>query len=93
METTNPAYAMARKDELIADMRLLKEEAGLQAIFFSIIDIIAEKNITFAISDLEKEALKASFGVDTTNNIADLGGRLSRKKELEPALRMYFEKN
>jgi len=45
------------------------------------------------VSDLEKEALKASFGADTENSMADLGGRLSRKKELEPALRVYFEKN
>jgi manganese-dependent inorganic pyrophosphatase len=93
METTNPAYAMNRKDELLADMRLLKEEAGLQSIFFSIIDIIAEKNTTLVASDIEKNALKTSFNADTENNIADLGGRLSRKKELEPALRTYFENN
>lgn len=93
METTNPGYAMGRKDELIADMITLKNESNLQAIFFSVIDIIAEKNLTFVVSDVEKDALLSAFSADTKDSVADLGGRLSRKKELEPALRAYFEKN
>ena len=93
METTSPAYAMGRKNEIISDMRAPKEETGLNAIFFSVVDILAEKNLTFVAGDVEKEALKASFGADTIDMVADLGGRLSRKKELEPALRAYFEKN
>ncbi len=93
METTSPAYAMGRKNEIISDMRALKEETGLNAIFFSVVDILAEKNLTFVAGDIEKEALKAAFSADTVDMVADLGGRLSRKKELEPALRAYFEKN
>lgn len=58
METTSPAYAMGRKNEIISDMRALKEETGLNAIFFSVVDILAEKNITFVAGDTEKEALK-----------------------------------
>jgi manganese-dependent inorganic pyrophosphatase len=93
METTSPAYAMGRKNEIISDMRALKEESGLHAIFFSVVDILAEKNLTFVAGDREKEALKAAFAADAVDMVADLGGRLSRKKELEPALRAYFEKN
>lgn len=93
METTSPAYAMGRKNEIISDMRALKEETGLNAIFFSVVDILAEKNITFVAGDTEKDALKWAFGADTLDSLADLGNRLSRKKELEPALRVYFEKN
>jgi manganese-dependent inorganic pyrophosphatase len=58
METTSPAYAMGRKNEIISDMRALKEETSLNAIFFSVVDILAEKNITFVAGDTEKEALK-----------------------------------
>lgn len=92
METTNPGYALSRKNEIISDMRLLKEETGLDGIFFSVVDIIGEKNITFVAGDLEKDAIKSAFGVDTTDFTADLGRRLSRKKELEPQVRAYFEK-
>lgn len=92
METTNPDYALGRKDEILEDLKKLKEETGLYAIFFSIIDIVAEKNQTLAISEVEKKALQSAFGVEAIDYIADLGARLSRKKELEPLVRVYFEK-
>ena len=92
METTNPAYALGRKNEIISDLRLLKEETGLDAIFFSVVDIIAEKNTAFVVSDTEKQILKDAFGVETADFTADLGRRLSRKKELEPVVRGVLEK-
>ena len=93
METTSPSYAMGRKNEIISDLRNLKEEAGLDAIFFSVVDILEEKNITFVVGDVEKNALKVVFGIDTTDMIADLGNRISRKKQLNPQLTAYFEAN
>lgn len=91
LETTNSASVMKRKDEIIADLRALKEETDVHAVFFSVVDIFAEKNTTFVISDIEKEAIKSAFKVEIVDNTADLGKRLSRKKELEPAVRAYFE--
>lgn len=58
METTSPSYAMERKNEIISDLRMLKEESDLDAIFFSVVDILAEKNMTFVAGDTEKEAIK-----------------------------------
>jgi manganese-dependent inorganic pyrophosphatase len=92
METTSPNYALSRKNEIIAEMKSLKEETGLHAIFFSVVDILAEKNTTFVSGDLERDALSAVFGAGTQDMIADLGNRMSRKKELEPPLTAYFEK-
>lgn len=92
METTSPEYAMGRKNEIITDMRALKEESGLDAIFFSVVDILEEKNMTFVVGDVEKAAILDAFGAETVDMVADLGKRLSRKKELEPQVRAYFEK-
>lgn len=92
METTNPAYAMGRKDEILADMKKLKEETGLAAIFFSVVDIIAENNITFVLGETEVDIIKWAFGAVTKDSVAQLGKRLSRKKELEPQVRAYMEK-
>lgn len=92
METTNPAYALGRKNEIITDMRALKEETGLDAIFFSVVDILQEKNTIFVVGDIEKAAILEAFWVETVDMVADLGKRLSRKKELEPPVRAYFEK-
>ena len=71
-ETTNPASVLARKNEIIADMRTLKEESELHAIFFSVVDIFAEKNSTFVVSDVEKDAIKNAFSADTIDDVADL---------------------
>ena len=91
METTNPQYALGRKNEIISDLRALKEEKSLDAIFFSIVDILAEKNTALVVSDIEVEVLQEAFLVNTQDFTADLGHRLSRKKELEPAVRKFFE--
>lgn len=91
METTNPEYAFSRKAELLEGLQLLKEEHQLDWIFFSVVDILAEKNATLVIGDSEEKAVKSAFGCTVHDRVADLGNRLSRKKELEPALRKYFE--
>ncbi len=92
METTNPWYAMGRKNEIISDLRILKEEAGLDAIFFSVVDILEEKNTAFVVGDIEKQIIQEAFSAETHDFVADLGKRLSRKKELEPAVRGVMEK-
>ena len=92
METTNPAYAMSRKDEILADMQKLKTENGMDALFFSVIDILAEKNMTFVLGDTEKDIIRSAFHAETSDSLADLGRRLSRKKELEPQVRAFLEK-
>jgi manganese-dependent inorganic pyrophosphatase len=91
METTSPSYAMKRKNELLAEMTLLKDENQLDWIFFSVIDILSEKNTTFVAGPTEEKVLISVFGCNIQDSMADLGNRLSRKKELEPALRKYFE--
>lgn len=92
METTNPSYAMKRKEEILADMQKLKEETGLYAIFFSVVDIIAEKNVTFVLGATEADVIKNAFNAEAKDSVAELGKRLSRKKELEPQVRAYLEK-
>lgn len=64
METTSPEYAMKRKNEIIADMSALKKESQLDWIFFSVIDILAEKNVTLVAGESEEKILVAVFGCD-----------------------------
>lgn len=58
METTSPGYALGRKDEILAEMKKLKAETDLAAIFFSVVDIIAENNITFVLGETEADIIK-----------------------------------
>lgn len=93
METTNPAYGLARKDELLQALQTTKEKDSLDYIFFSIIDIIKEQNYTLVLGDDEAEALSGAFWASTADHVADLWNRMSRKKQMVPQLEEYFQNN
>ncbi|CAF0795268.1 unnamed protein product, partial [Didymodactylos carnosus] len=44
----------------------------------------------FAVSDRENEILKEVFNADVKDNVADLGNRISRKKQIVPDLEAYL---
>ncbi|GGJ54147.1 manganese-dependent inorganic pyrophosphatase [Deinococcus roseus] len=89
METTNPGYALGRKAEILAAMQQEKDAQNLEGVFFSVVDILEETNQTFVLDDAHAETIKGVFGADTQENVADLGNRISRKKQIVPA----FEKH
>lgn len=91
LETTNPEYALGRKDELLAAMEEIKEEEDLYFIMLSVVDIIGEKNSTLVLSGWDSDILRIIFEADIIDNIADLGARLSRKKQIVPELTHFFE--
>lgn len=90
IETTNPAYTLGRKDEIITDLIALKTEQKLDMIFLSVVDILNEKNITIVPTKEDEIIIKAVFGVDTIDHLADLGWRISRKKQIAWPLTDYF---
>jgi manganese-dependent inorganic pyrophosphatase len=91
METTNPSYALKRKDEIVKAMKDIKESDNLEGTFFSVVDIINENNKTFYISDKDKKILMDVFkGIEFEENILDIGNILSRKKEMVPRLEKFL---
>ena len=92
METTNPAYALNRKDDILVAMKRVKARDELDLILFGAIDILNEINTTFVLGEDEEAAIKSAFGVDTYEQLADLGNRISRKKKVVPELQEYFAK-
>ncbi len=89
LETTNPGYAFGRKAEILVWLKELKTEQELDFIMLSIVDILAEQNTTF-ILDEDAPTLEAIFGVEIRDNEANLGNRISRKKQLAPQATDYF---
>ncbi|WP_261663048.1 manganese-dependent inorganic pyrophosphatase [Deinococcus sp. Marseille-Q6407] len=89
-ETTNPGYVLGRQEELLTAMRDLKQQHGLQGMILSVVDILEEHNETLVASGTEAAALQGAFGVQVADGRADLGSRISRKKQLVPALEDYF---
>lgn len=90
METTNPGYALGRKAEILAAMQQEKDAKGLTGVFFSVVDILEETNQTFVLDDAHAEIIKGVFGAETVDQVADLGNRISRKKQVVPAFEKYF---
>lgn len=90
LETTNPNYALWRKEELLEAMQEIKVESNLDFILLSIVDIIWEKNTSIVLDWKDTEIVKKVFNTKVENNLADLKRRLSRKKQIVPDLTEYF---
>ncbi|NOZ43811.1 MAG: hypothetical protein GXP45_01330 [bacterium] len=91
METTNPSYALNKKEEILEAMAQIKKEDELDFIIFSIIDILNETNTSFILDTQTEEIVEKVFGAKSNENLADLGPRISRKKQMVPELTEYFE--
>lgn len=90
METTNPGYAFARKQELIEAMRAERDKGGLDGVFLFVVDILRETNQALVAGPDEEAVLRGAFGAEVVNGVADLGARISRKKQIVPALEAYL---
>ncbi len=89
-ETCNVNKMLERKTELIKEMQEEKKKNKLKGILFSIVDIIKEKNFTLIPGENEEKVVRQAFKTDIKHHIADLGSRVSRKKQIIPALEAYF---
>ncbi|MEF2278959.1 manganese-dependent inorganic pyrophosphatase [Deinococcus sp. YIM 134068] len=90
IETTNPGYVLGRQAELLAAMDRVRAEDGLNGVLLSVVDILNETNRTLVLSATEEKVLREAFGVEMAGGLADLGGRISRKKQIVPTLEAYF---
>jgi len=91
-ETCNMDKMLEKKDELLKAMQEEKKRNNLKGILFSIVDIIKEKNLTLIPDEIEENVVRKAFKVDVKHRIADLGSRISRKKQIIPALETYFHR-
>jgi manganese-dependent inorganic pyrophosphatase len=91
-ETCNMDKMLERKNELLKEMQEEKKKSKLKGILFSIVDIIKEKNLTLIPDEIEEKVVRKAFQADVKHHIADLGSRVSRKKQIIPALEAYFHR-
>lgn len=74
-----------RVDELLDEMKKMKEEAGYAGLYLMLTDIMKEGTLLLAIVDDESVVEKA-FGKKLENNKVWLDGVMSRKKQVVPPL-------
>ena len=92
IETTNPGYVFGRQAELLSAMLAEKAASGLDGVLLSVVDILQETNHTLVPGDSEADVVRAAFGAEAQNHVADLGNRISRKKQIVPALEAHFSR-
>lgn len=92
LETTNPSYALSRKEDILKVMQEIKEKDWLEFILLSVVDIIWEQNISIILDWKDSEIVEDIFWEKVEDNLINLKRRLSRKKQIVPDLTGYFNK-
>lgn len=85
-ETVEPEELLARKEELLQGMELIKERDGLAYLFFVIVDVMNERSDLLILGDGEFDLADKAFGGIIENGVMDIGNRISRKKQIAPAI-------
>jgi len=92
LETTNPLYAIGRKDEIVAALARMKQAQSLYFTMISVVDILSETNLTYFADATDAAILEGTFNKKSAQNEIDLEKRLSRKKEIVPFIDAYLKK-
>ena len=74
-----------RKDELVSLLNKNIEEKGLNLFFFVVTDILNNDSTAVVVGNAA-EAAARSFGKEIVNDLVDLPGVVSRKKQIVPVL-------
>ena len=67
-------------------MKVIKKETGLDFVLLCVVDILNEKNTCIVASHDEEVVVEQVFGSKTVDGLADLGNRVSRKKQIVPPI-------
>jgi len=78
-----------REDELLEDMKKMKEEGGLHTVLILLTDIMKEGSKLLVASDDESK-IEAAFNTKLENHKAWLEKVLSRKKQVIPFVQPQF---
>lgn len=87
IETVEPEVLLhQRKAELLTAMDQVKVQEGVSLLYLAVSDILKVNTKLLILGDAEKTPAELAFGGSVTDNVLDIGPKLSRKKEIAPAL-------
>ena len=89
LEMVDISVLEPREDEILEDMKKMKEEEGLHTILILLTDIIKEGSKLFVVSDDESK-IERAFDIKLENSNIWLDGVLSRKKQVVPFVQPQF---
>ena len=89
IETTDADASIKRLDEIIPEMRKVKEELNVEAIFVAVVNIVDLTSLLVISGRIEKSLAQAAYNgriVDEKEHLMELKGLVSRKKDFIPPL-------
>lgn len=75
-----------KKDSLLAAMQTVKQELGVELLFVAITDILKVNTKLLILGEAEATVAQKAFGGTVADNLLDIGPKMSRKKEIAPAI-------
>ncbi len=89
IEVVDDREALERKEELLEEMKKVKEQEGFFGVLVLITDIMKEGSTMLVVAD-DLEPFEKAFNVKLEDNQAWLAGVMSRKKQVVPPLEKIF---
>lgn len=87
LETVEQDMVLSNKKAgLLEAMQAVKTELGAELLFVAITDILKVNTKLLILSEKEQEVAQKAFGGTVVDNILDIGPKMSRKKEIAPAI-------
>jgi len=75
-----------KKDQLLAAMTDVKKQQVVELLFVAVTDVLKVNTKLLLAGDKEVAIAQAAFGGTAIDNILDIGPKMSRKKEIAPAI-------
>lgn len=86
VETVEPEKVLEQKDALIEALDLAKSQEGARLGFLVITDILNANSQIIYTNEEEKAVVEKAFTTEGKDNLADIGPRMSRKKDIAPTI-------
>jgi manganese-dependent inorganic pyrophosphatase len=86
IETVDPAFVLEKKSELVEALNEVKTELGAEYGLIAVTDILNVNTHMIYTNELEEKLVNDAFLASGINNVADIGPKMSRKKDIAPAL-------
>jgi manganese-dependent inorganic pyrophosphatase len=86
VETVEPEKLIEQKEDLIKALEDVKVKEGVGQAYLIITDILKVNSQAIYATEAEKEIIEKAFTTQGINNVADIGPKMSRKKDIAPAI-------
>lgn len=86
VETVEPDKILSQKESLVNALEELKSKLGVGNTFLVITDILKVNSHVIYTSEEEREVVEKAFTTEGAENEANIGPKMSRKKDIAPAI-------